>query len=88
MKVVKNKLAPPFKEAYVSIVFGKGIDALGDIVDMSVERGLLEKSGAWFKYDGESIGQGRAGAIKYLEKNKDIAELLESILREGLTKTP
>lgn len=88
VKVVKNKLAPPFKEAYVSIVFGKGIDALGDIVDMSVERGLLEKSGAWFKYDGESIGQGRAGAIKYLEKNKDIAELLESILREGLTTTP
>ena len=88
VKVVKNKLAPPFKEAYVSIIFGKGIDALGDIVDMSVERGLLEKSGAWFKYDGESIGQGRAGAIKYLEKNKDIADLLESILREGLTKTP
>ena len=88
VKVVKNKLAPPFKEAYVNIIFGKGIDYLGDIVDMAVERGLLEKSGAWFKYDGESIGQGKAGAVKYLEKNKDIANLLESILREGLTTTP
>ena len=57
-------------------------------MDMAVERGLLEKSGAWFKYDGESIGQGKAGAVKYLEKNKDIANLLESILREGLTTTP
>ena len=88
VKVVKNKLSPPFKEAHVSIIFGKGIDALGDIVDMSVDRGLIEKSGAWFKYDGESIGQGRAGAVKYLEKNKDIADLLESILREELTTTP
>jgi len=88
VKVVKNKLAPPFKSAYVNIMFGKGIDHLGDVVDMAVERGLLEKSGAWFKYDGESIGQGKAGAVKYLEKNKDIANLLESILREGLTETP
>jgi recombination protein RecA len=88
IKVVKNKLAPPFKQVYVDIVFGKGIDHLGDIVDVSVERGLIDKSGAWFKYNGESIGQGKAGVVKYLEDNKDIANLLESILREELTTTP
>lgn len=84
VKVVKNKCAPPFKETYVNIIFGKGIDKLSDIIDMAVEKGLIEKSGAWFKYNGESIGQGRAGAVKYLEENKDTAELIESVLRKEL----
>ena len=85
VKVVKNKLAPPFKETKITIIFGKGIDHWGDVVDMAVEKGIIEKSGAWFKYNGESIGQGKSGAIKYLEENKDIAELIETILRKELT---
>ena len=85
VKVVKNKLAPPFKEAYVNILFGKGIDYRGDLVDMGVEHGLIEKSGAWFKYKGESIGQGRSGVVKYLEDNPEVEKLIESLLRKGLT---
>ena len=85
VKVVKNKLAPPFKEAYVNIIFGEGIDYLGDLVDMGVERGLIDKSGAWFKYKGESIGQGRSGAVKYLEDNPEVSKVIESVLRKGLT---
>ena len=88
VKVVKNKLAPPFKEAYVNILFGEGIDYLGDLVDMGVERGLIDKSGAWFKYKGESIGQGRSGAVKYLEDNPEVSKVIESVLRKGLTQTP
>jgi len=85
VKVVKNKLAPPFKEARITILFGKGIDHWGDVVDMAVERDLIIKSGAWFKYEGESIGQGKAGAIKWLKENPDQASSIESVLRKGLT---
>jgi recombination protein RecA len=85
VKVVKNKLAPPFKEARITILFGKGIDHWGDVVDMAVERDLIIKSGAWFKYEGESIGQGKAGAIKWLKENPEQASSIESVLRKGLT---
>jgi recombination protein RecA len=85
VKVVKNKLAPPFKEARITILFGKGIDHWGDVVDMAVERGLITKSGAWFKYEGESIGQGKAGASKWLEDNPSQANIIESVLRKELT---
>ena len=85
VKVVKNKMAPPFKEAKITIIFGKGIDHWGDVVDMAVEKGLMEKSGAWFKYEGESVGQGKAGAVKWLEDNPSQANLIESVLRKGLT---
>ena len=85
VKVVKNKLAPPFKEARITILFGKGIDHWGDVVDMAVEKGLIAKSGAWFKYEGESIGQGKAGAIKWLEENPVQASNIESVLRKELT---
>jgi recombination protein RecA len=85
VKVVKNKLAPPFKEAYVNIVFGKGIDYLGDLIDMGVQHGLLDKSGSWFKYNGESIGQGVPGAVKYLEDNPKVKKVIEETLRKELT---
>jgi len=85
VKVVKNKMAPPFKETKITIIFGKGIDHWGDMVDMAVERDLIEKSGAWFKYEGESIGQGKAGAVKWLKENGPQAKAIESVLRKGLT---
>lgn len=85
VKVVKNKLAPPLKEAYVSIIFGKGIDHWGDLVDMAVEKEIIERNGAWFKYLGESIGQGKAGVVEYLMKNKEVADVIEAELRKGLT---
>jgi recombination protein RecA len=85
VKVVKNKLAPPFKEAKITILFGKGIDHWGDVVDMAVEKGIIEKSGSWFKYNGESIGQGKEGAVKWLEDNLSQAKIIESVLRKGLT---
>ena len=81
VKVVKNKLAPPFREALTSIIFGKGIDRAGEIVDMAVSSGLIEKSGAWFKYEGKSIGQGKNGVIKYFEDNPDFYKEIENIIR-------
>ena len=85
VKVVKNKMAPPFKETKITILFGKGIDHWGDVVDMAVEKGIIEKSGAWFKYNGESIGQGKLGTVKWLEDNLSQAKIIESVLRKGLT---
>ena len=82
VKVVKNKLAPPLKEAYVDIIFGQGIDYWGDLVDMAVAKEIIERKGAWFKYKGESIGQGKSGAISYLKEHKETADLIESILRK------
>lgn len=81
VKVVKNKIAPPFKEAVFEIVFGKGISFTGDLVDTAVERGLIQKSGAWYSYKGEKIGQGREAAKKYFEEQPDlIKELYDAIV--------
>lgn len=80
VKVVKNKVAPPFREAEFDIIYGKGISKSGNIVDLGVNLGLVEKSGAWFGYNGERIGQGRENAKKYLEDNpKMMAEIEEKI---------
>ena len=84
IKVVKNKLAPPFKEAVTTIIFGEGIDSVGEIVDMAVEFKLIEKSGAWFKYDGESIGQGRQGVITHLNDNPELKNKLELLIKKEL----
>ncbi len=73
-KIVKNKVAPPFKTAEFDIIYGKGISSLGCIVDLGVEYGAVEKSGAWFSYNGEKIAQGREKAIKYMEEHPDVAE--------------
>jgi len=87
VKVVKNKLAPPFKQCVTDIVFGKGINRLGEIVDMSLERDIIEKAGAWYKYDGSNIGQGRQAAVEFLRNNDDIRGIIEERLLKELHKT-
>lgn len=82
VKVVKNKLAPPFKQAEFDILFGTGISRMGVILDMAVQQGLVLKSGAWFSYEGEKIGQGREKAIEFLKNNPDVTDALEAKLRE------
>ena len=82
VKVVKNKLAPPFKQAEFDILFGTGISRIGVILDMAVQQGLVLKSGAWFSYEGEKIGQGREKAIEFLKNNPDVTDDLEAKIRE------
>jgi recombination protein RecA len=82
VKVVKNKVAPPFREAEFDILYGKGISRQGEIVDLGVEDGLVEKSGSWYSYEGERIGQGRENAKEFLRENPDIALKIESAIRE------
>ena len=81
IKVVKNKVAPPFKEAQFDIMFGRGISRSGDILDLAVENEIIEKSGAWFAYNGEKIGQGRENAKLYLERNPEIMYEVEQKVR-------
>ena len=82
VKVVKNKLAPPFKQAEFDILFGTGISRMGVILDMAVQQGLVLKSGAWFSHEGEKIGQGREKAIEFLKNNPDVTDALEAKIRE------
>lgn len=82
IKVVKNKVAPPFKSCIVDMLYGVGISRAGEILDMAVEREMIAKSGAWFSYKGTRIGQGRDNARKYIEQNPDVFEELEKNLRE------
>jgi len=84
VKVVKNKTAAPFREAEFDIMYGEGISREGDILDLGVEKGLVEKSGAWFSYKTERIGQGRENAKQFMKENKDIAVKLEAELRKVL----
>ena len=81
VKVVKNKVAPPFKEALFDIMFGKGISTSGDILDLAVEQNIINKSGAWFAYGAEKIGQGRDNAKQYLEDHPDIMAEIEEKVR-------
>ena len=81
VKVVKNKIAPPFKEAEFDIMFGKGISKYGDILDLAADADIIHKSGAWYAYNGEKIGQGRENSKKYLEDHPDIAETVEHAIR-------
>lgn len=82
VKVVKNKIAPPFREAEFDIMFGKGISREGDILDLSVTSNVVQKSGAWFAYNGDKIGQGRENAKVYLSEHPDIMEEIEQKVRE------
>lgn len=82
VKIVKNKIAPPFKEAEFDIMFGKGISKEGDILDLAVNLNLVNKSGAWFAYNGEKIGQGRENAKNYLTEHPDVMEELDKKIRE------
>ena len=81
IKVVKNKLAPPFKQVITEILYGEGISREGELIDMVVEAKLVEKSGAWYSYDGERIGQGKENARQYMKENRATAVKLEAALR-------
>ena len=81
VKVVKNKIAPPFKEAEFDIMFGKGISKEGDILDLAVKENIVEKSGAWYAYNGSKIGQGRENAKIYLQNNQEICQEIEQKVR-------
>src|SRR5260221_5496817 len=83
-KVVKNKVAAPFREAEFDILYGEGISREGDLIDLGVDKGILEKSGTWLSYGGERMGQGRENARVFLKENKDIRDKLENILRKRL----
>ena len=82
IKVVKNKVAPPFKTATVDIMYGQGVSREGELLDLASEIGVVEKSGAWYAYKGNKIGQGKENAKIYLKENKSIADEIESLVRE------
>src|SRR5690554_2275575 len=84
VKVVKNKVAPPFRQAEFQILYGMGTNKLGEIIDLGVKQGLIEKSGAWYAYKGDKIGQGKANACKFLKENPEIAQEIEDELRAQL----
>ena len=86
VKVVKNKVAPPFRQVEFDIMYGQGISKTGELIDLGVKAGVVEKSGSWFSYGDERIGQGRENVRKFLLENKDLAERLEQQIRvnEGL----
>src|SRR6187401_484682 len=81
VKVVKNKLAPPFKQVEFDIMYGEGVSKMGEIIDLGVKAGVVEKSGAWFSYDSQRIGQGRENAKTFLKNNPDIAKEIETAIR-------
>ena len=81
VKVVKNKVAPPFKQVEFDIMYGQGVSKVGEILDLGVKAGLVEKSGAWFSYDSVRIGQGRENAKAYLKENLDVAQRIENAIR-------
>ena len=81
VKVVKNKVAPPFKEAEFDIMFGKGISKVGDIVDLAAASDIIVKSGAWYSYNGNKIGQGRENTKAYLQENPEIMEEIDKLVR-------
>lgn len=82
IKVVKNKVAPPFKTAVVDIMYGEGVSHEGELVDIASDLGIMEKSGAWYSYNGEKIGQGKENAKIFLKNNPDIASEVEGLIRE------
>ena len=86
IKVVKNKVAPPFKTAEFDLMFGEGISKMGDLLDIAVELNIVKKSGAWYSYEGERMGQGRENSKKFLEANADISSEIESKIRTILAQ--
>lgn len=88
VKVVKNKVAPPFKQAEFIIQYGAGINKLGELIDLGVQQNLVDKAGAWYAYQGNKIGQGKANAMKYLAENQAVADEIEKTLRERLLLKP
>jgi recombination protein RecA len=84
VKIVKNKVAPPFREAEFDIIYGEGISREGDLIDLGVAQNLIEKSGSWYSYKGDRIGQGRENARQFLKDNPDLREQLDTELRKTL----
>jgi len=83
VKVVKNKLAPPFKQVEFDIMYGEGVSKVGELIDLGVKAGVIEKSGAWFSYDSQRIGQGRENAKAFLKSNPDVAARIEAAIRQN-----
>jgi recombination protein RecA len=83
VKVVKNKLAPPFKQVEFDIMYGEGVSKMGELIDLGVKAGVVEKSGAWFSYDSQRIGQGRENGKTFLKENPDIAAKIETAIRQN-----
>ncbi len=83
VKVVKNKMAPPFRVVEFDIMYGEGISKTGELVDLGVKAGIVEKSGAWFSYDGQRIGQGRENAKTFLKENQTVAATIEKAIRDN-----
>lgn len=88
VKVVKNKVAPPFKQAEFQIIYGKGISKEGELIDLGVKHKLVEKAGAWYSYQGDKIGQGKANSMKFLAENPTISNDIETRLRDMLLLKP
>jgi recombination protein RecA len=88
VKIVKNKVAPPFREAEFDILYGEGISREGDLIDLGVAQNLIEKSGSWYSYKGERIGQGRENARQFLKDNADIRQKVDLELRKALGLLP
>ncbi len=88
VKVVKNKVAPPFKQAEFQILYGSGINRMGEVVDYGVKLGLIDKAGAWYSYQGNKIGQGKNNVMKFLQENPAVSQELEQKVRAELLATP
>ena len=86
VKIVKNKVAPPFRKAEFDILFGKGISKTGEIIDMGVELGIIKKSGSWFAYEDNKLGQGRDAVRQLLDDNQELCDELEKKIKEAMTK--
>ena len=84
MKVVKNKVSPPFKQAEFQIMYGQGIYHMGEVIDLGVKCKIVDKSGAWYSYNGNKIGQGKANSANYLEEHPEIANEIEEQIRSQL----
>ena len=83
VKVVKNKVAPPFKQVEFDIMYGEGVSKVGELIDLGVKAGIVEKSGAWFSYDSQRLGQGRENAKQFLKDNPEIANRIEGLIRQN-----
>jgi recombination protein RecA len=83
VKVVKNKVAPPFKVVEFDIMYGEGVSKVGELIDLGDKAGVVEKSGSWFSYDGQRIGQGRENAKNYLREHPEVANAIEKKVREN-----
>jgi recombination protein RecA len=83
VKVVKNKLAPPFREVEFDIMYGEGVSKVGELIDLGVKAGIVEKSGSWFSYDSQRVGQGRENVKNFLRENPAVANRIEAAIRQN-----